>query len=249
MSVWLGGLVVLVGVLLRLANGRELAAILPVWSSWALLAVITLAMTGTAQAIIEVRTLSALFTSTYGRLVLAKSVLLAVVVGVAWFARTLVARAAANEGEQAEPAAARLRRTVLVELAVTGVVLGLAATLVQTPPPSTASPAAKEPFSVTLSGDLYTLRADLDPARSGGNSLHLYAYDNAGAPKKILEWKATATPADGSAEPLTIALLPITDDHAVGEPIFPTAGRWELRFTLRTTEVDQATVSTTVTIT
>jgi copper transport protein len=43
-------------------------------------------------------------------------------------------------------------------------------------------------------------------------------------------------------------MLPITADHAVAEPTFPSAGEWELKITLRLTDVDQATVTHRVTI-
>ena len=46
MSVWLGGLVMLVGFLLPRANERELGAILPIWSRWAATAVSALILAG-----------------------------------------------------------------------------------------------------------------------------------------------------------------------------------------------------------
>jgi copper transport protein len=279
MGVWLGGLVMLVGVLLRKANARELGAILPVWSSWAMMAVIVLALTGTAQAIIEVASPGRLFDTTYGRLVLVKVGLLAVVLAVAWYSRRLVqapaqrALVAAGAGsvseeiedddveddfadeddfvdeDPPEPPVRPLRRSILAELAITGVVLAVAAALVQTPPARSATPTnVAQPFSVTLSSDLYRLRMDLDPATVGGNSLHLYAYDLSGQPQAVVEWKATAAPVDGGIDPLDIPMLPITADHAVAEPTFPSAGVWELKFTLRLSETDQATVTQRVTI-
>jgi copper transport protein len=141
-----------------------------------------------------------------------------------------------------------LRRLILAELAITGVVLALAAALVQSPPARSAPPVAARPYTATLASDLYLLQFDLDPATVGPNTLHLFAYSKAGAPQKVLEWKATATPADGSIEPLVIPLLPVTDDHSVGQPSFPTAGQWDLRFTLRLSDVDQATVTQRVQI-
>ena len=273
MGVWLGGLVVLVGVLLRKANARELGAILPVWSSWAMMAVIVLALTGTAQAIIEVASPARLFDTTYGRLVLVKVGLLAVVLAVAWYSRRLVqaparrALVAAGAGSASaeiadddveddfvdedppEPPVRPLRRSILAELAITGVVLAVAAALVQTAPARSATPAGvAQPYSVTVSSDLYRLRMDLDPGTVGGNSLHLYAYDLNGQPQAVVEWKATAAPVDGGIDPLDIPMLPITADHAVAEPTFPSAGAWELRFTLRLSETDQATVTQRVTI-
>src|SRR6185312_14217662 len=52
MSVWLGGLAMLAAVLLPRANTRELAAIVPVWSRWAQLAVATLLATGLVQSLV-----------------------------------------------------------------------------------------------------------------------------------------------------------------------------------------------------
>jgi copper transport protein len=308
MAVWLGGLVVLLTVLLPKASARELAAILPVWSSWAMLAVVILALTGTAQAIIEVASLDALFDTQYGRLVIAKAALLAVVVMVAWYSRRLVTRFVWAPGRSRVPANARvtvgsaarrgsavagrsavagssvaassvddggpddggssvddgggsaagggeppvrsLRRGVLIELAITAVVLALAAALVQTPPArSVAAAPVAEPIVVTMTNDLFVLRAELEPGLVGPNTMHLYAFDAAGLPKKVLEWKVTAVPVDGSVEPVAVPALPLTPDHAVTQPTFPTPGQWELRFTLRVSDVDQATVSQRVAIT
>lgn len=270
MGVWLGGLVMLVGVLLRHANARELGAILPVWSNWAMMAVIVLSLTGVAQAIIEVESFGPLVDTRYGRLVLVKAGLLAVVLLVAWYSRRLVlapARKALvavgggaadgpedledledDEEQPAEPPVRPLRRSILAELAITGVVLAVAAALVQTPPARSVADAPPQPYAVTLTTDLYRVRMELDPAREGGNSLHLYAYNPAGEPQAVVEWTVTATPTDGSIDALDVPLLPVTADHAVGEPTFPTPGEWDIKITLRLSETDQATVSQRVKI-
>jgi copper transport protein len=252
-------------VLLPKGNARELGAILPVWSNWAMMAVIVLSLTGVAQAIIEVASFGPLFSTRYGQLVLVKAGLLVVVLAVAWYSRRLVLAptrrvlvgAGAGGGsdddedfdddfddeEPADPPVKLLRRSILIELAITGVVLGVAAALVQSPPARTAAAQTAEPFAVTLSSDLYRVRLEIDPARVGGNSLHLYAYNPAGEPQAVVEWKVTATPGDGSIDALDVPLLPVTADHASGEPTFPTAGEWDIKITLRLSEVDQATVS------
>jgi copper transport protein len=92
MAVWLGGLVMLFGFLLRRADDRELRAILPVWSGWAMFAVTVLVLAGTAQALVEIGTFNALFHTTYGQLVIVKVGLLAVVLGFAAYSRNLVNR-------------------------------------------------------------------------------------------------------------------------------------------------------------
>lgn len=248
MAVWLGGLLMLGGFLLRQADERELGAILPIWSRWAALAVSALLLAGTVQALIEVATPDALVSTTYGRLLLAKIGLFAIVIAVAAYSRQMVRRRVA--AQRPVP----VRRAVWVELAVTAVVLGLSATLVQTTPARTAvaepSGTQAELFTTTLSSPLYSLRVELDPAQRGNNSIHLYAYapDNQSQPLPVAEWKATAALPSAGIEPIDVPLLPLVDNHAYGDVSLPAAGDWQLKITVRTTDIDQATVTATVPI-
>lgn len=246
MAVWLGGLVMLAVFLLRRADERELGAILPIWSRWAALAVAALLLAGTVQGLIEVATPKALVETTYGRLLLAKIVLFALVVGVAAYSRSLVRRRTAAQRP------GRMRRAIWVELAITAVVLGVSATLVQTTPARTAATdVAGTPtgyFSTTLSSPVASVQVELDPAERGNNSVHLYAYTKDNRPQPVQEWKATAALPSAGIEPIEIPLLPLTDNHATGEINFPAAGEWQLRLTVRTTDIDQATVTVTVPI-
>lgn len=245
MAVWLGGLVMLVGFLLRRADQRELAAILPVWSRWAATAVSALLVAGVVQALIEVRSVGALFATGYGRLILAKVGLFAVVIAVAAFSRQLVRRWQTDERPH------RLRRLIWTELAVTAVVLAVASVLVQTTPARTA--AAQEQsagyFTARLTSSLYQLQVEVDPAKSGVNSVHLYAYTPDNKPLPVVEWRATAALPEREVEPIEIPLLPLTENHATGEVSLPSPGEWQLRFTVRISDIDQATVTTTVPIT
>ncbi|MFF3865505.1 copper resistance CopC/CopD family protein [Micromonospora sp. NPDC001898] len=246
MAVWLGGLVMLGGFLLRRADERELGAILPIWSRWAALAVAALLLAGTVQALIEVATPTALVDTTYGRLVLAKIVLFVLVLGVAAYSRALVRRRTA--AGRPTP----VRRAVWAELAITAVVLAVSATLVQTPPARTADADVNGTqaglFTTTLSSPLYSLQVEMDPAERGNNTLHLYAYTKDNRPQPVEEWKATAALPAAGIEPIEILLLPLTDNHATGELNLPAVGEWQFRFTVRTTDIDQATVSATVSI-
>ena len=94
----------------------------------------------------------------------------------------------------------------------------------------------------------YRLRVDISPARVGLNSLHLFAFTPAGQPHTVVEWKATVAAPSLGIEPATVSLLPIPPDHALGEITFPVAGTWELRFTLRLSDVDQASVVHQITV-
>ncbi|MEU8339557.1 copper resistance protein CopC [Micromonospora tulbaghiae] len=246
MAVWLGGLVMLAVFLLRRADERELDAILPIWSRWAALSVAALLLAGTVQGLIEVASIQALFDTTYGRLLLAKIVLFALVIGVAAYSRALVRRRVAA----GRPGA--MRRAVVAELVITAVVLGVSATLVQTTPARTAAAdvagAEQGYFSTTLSSPIYSLEVQLDPAETGNNSMHLYAYTKDSRPQPVQEWKVTAALPSAGIEPITVPLLPLSDNHATGEVNLPARGDWQLRITVRTTDIDQATVTATVPI-
>jgi copper transport protein len=241
MAVWLGGLVMLVGFLVRRASEAELGAILPVWSRWAALAVTWLVLGGVVQALVEVGAWNALFDTGYGQLVLAKVGLLAAVIGVAAYSRHLVRRGRAA-GERR-----LLVRAVGVELGLTAAVLGLSSVLVQTTPGRTEAanppPDAVTGYDQTLTGSLYSLQVQVNPARVGNNSVHLYAYSPEGTPKTVVEWQASAALPAANVEPIDVPLLKITDNHAIGDIQLPTPGQWQLRFTLRTSEIDQASVT------
>jgi copper transport protein len=245
MAVWLGGLVVLAVFLLRWADDRELGAILPVWSRWATVSVCTLLLAGTVQALIEVGTFGALVSTSYGRLVLVKVGLFVLAIGAAAYARRLVRR---HAGER--PGA--MRRAVRTELGIAAVILAVSAVLVHTPPARTAAgarTATPQYFSTTLSSSIYQLQVEVDPAQVGSNSIHLYAYTPDNKPLPVVEWRATAALPDKGIEPVEIPLLPLTDNHTTGEVRLPSAGNWQLRFTVRISEIDQATVTATVPIT
>ncbi len=339
MAVWVGGLVVLFGFLLRRADARELSAILPVWSRWAMTAVTVLVLAGVTQSLVSLGSVSGLFDTTYGRLLLLKVGVLVLVLAVAWYSRRLVlgplrgeemvsyeadeADEADDEAEfdeaeieaeieaeveaevaaparvavavpggsggitgsvgwagdhtdddlddedsyeddgyendededdeedeapvdQFEPARRRLRRSVLVELIGTLLVLGLTAILVQTAPARAAQEQAagrdSNEYNATLTTNLYSLQVQLEPKTTGPNTIHLYAFAPSGATLDVKEWKATsALPARG-IEAVDLPVLPVTSNHAVAQAQLPTAGTWELRFTLRTTDIDAATV-------
>ncbi|MFI6073580.1 copper resistance CopC/CopD family protein [Actinoplanes sp. NPDC051343] len=246
MSVWLGGLVMLVGFLLRQASERELAAILPIWSRWAATAVGALILAGVVSALIEVSSVNGLLHSTYGQLILVKVALAACVLGVAWWSRRLVRSRA---GEQ-KPR--RLRKAVFVELGITAVVLGVTAALVQISPPRTSAvaggAAATSTVTKTLTSSTMALQVDIFPATVGNNSLHLYAYTPDNKPLTVVEWSATAALPSKGIEPISIPLLRITDFHAIGDIALPQAGQWTFKFTARTSDIDEQTLSMTVQI-
>jgi copper transport protein len=245
MAVWLGGLVMLIGFLLPQATESELEAILPIWARWAALAVVVLLVAGSLQALIEIGTPSALVDTTYGRLVLAKIGLFGLVLGVAWFSRKLV------RDRVAPGRPGTIRRAVTVELGITAAILAVTTVLVQTTPGRTAeanSTVSGSVYASTLTTGLYKLQIQIDPATVGPNYVHLYAYTADDKPQNVLEWKATAALPSAGVEPIDVPLVRVLDYHSSGAVTLPSAGDWVFRFTLRTSEIDQASVTATVPI-
>ncbi|WP_307797907.1 copper resistance CopC/CopD family protein [Actinoplanes flavus] len=240
MAVWLGGLVMLLALLLPRASDSERQAILPIWGRWAAAAVAALAFTGIVQALIEIGTFSALITSTYGRLLLAKLALVALALGAAALARRHLSRTGGT---------GTLRRLIATEVVITAVVLAVTSVLVQTPPARVppAAPATGETGQQvqTLRHRTFSLQVTVFPAQTGNNTLHLYAYAPDGKPLPVVEWTATAALPEAGIEPIEIPLLRITDNHAIGDIALPSVGQWQFKFTLRTSDIDQGTVTAT----
>lgn len=147
----------------------------------------------------------------------------------------------------------RLRRSVVVELGIAVLVLVASSILVQTKPARSQAAenavTANSPASVTLNSPLYSLQVDFAPIPTG-TEIHMFAYTPQGAPLKVVQWTVTAAMPSKGIEPTTVDnLLAVTDAHAIAQATLPVKGDWTFSFTLRTSEIDEATVTTTVPIT
>lgn len=269
MSIWLGGLVMLALFLLPKGSATELAAIVPVWSRWATYAVGALVLTGIAQGLLEVNPLDTLFRTTYGWVLVAKVALVGVVLGVALMSRRLVPRIAGTvEDEEATDeegtpatqrrfrrgdaaAVRRLRTLVIAEAAIALVIVAVTSVLVQLTPARTAAApdeAGGGVRSVVLQQPTFTLDVLLDPGRVGVNQVHLFARTPDGRPRSVVEWQVVASQPSTGIEGVAAAVLPITDDHAIGTIDLRAAGDWTFRFELRFDEFTNGIVETTLTV-
>ncbi|MER6281031.1 copper resistance protein CopC [Streptomyces sp900105245] len=166
----------------------------------------------------------------------------------------------------ADPNRFGLRRSVLAEAGVAVVLLAVTTVLTQTEPGRTeqqaeaataasarsSSPSSPASGALTLDMPFDTggtdgkgvARIDLDPARVGGNEMHVYVQRPNGRAFDVPEVKVSFT-----LEAKKIGPLPVNPDHittghwsASGVQI-PMAGDWKIAVTVRTSDIDQATVS------
>ncbi|WP_433453566.1 copper resistance CopC/CopD family protein [Streptomyces sp. CA-142005] len=160
--------------------------------------------------------------------------------------------------------ASRLRRSVAVEAALALVVLGVTTVLTDTTPGRTeaaapelaAATAVAQPTAVSVTVPFDTgarygsgkVLVDLSPASVGRNELQalVYAFDN--GITSVPELRITFTHPERGIGPLDAHLKDVGGYWAAGNLQFPTAGKWQMSVTVRISDVDQATASTTITV-
>lgn len=188
-ALWLGGII---GICLLLAPGSRVRAgdaaeAVGTFSSAALWFVLALGATSVLLWWRIAASVDALWTTTYGRLVLIKLVLVLVIVGVAVHnRRRLVPRVTSNPHDK--QAMGALRRTVAWEAAVLVAVITVTGALVSQTP-RTAAAAQPAPAERTLRAPVGDAKATLvlTPARRGTNSLQVTLVDADGAPLEPFE--------------------------------------------------------------
>ncbi|MEU5594090.1 copper resistance protein CopC [Streptomyces sp. NPDC020298] len=164
----------------------------------------------------------------------------------------------------ADPGRFGLRRSVLAEAGVAVVLLAVTTVLTQTEPgrteqeakaaASSSSSSASSSSSGALTLDMPfdtggqdgkgVVRLDFDPARVGGNEMHVYVQRPNGRAFDIPEVKVAFTLTAKKIGPLPVTPDHVTTGHwaATGVQI-PIAGEWKIAVTVRTSDIDQATVS------
>lgn len=255
-SVWIGGLVALALLLRRL----DLRAVLPRWSLVATGAVVVMVATGSFASWREVRSLEAVLTTDYGRLLVLKAFLVAAMLVLAWGARDLVRRRYARpsgtvtvhasttlvepEADTARELAAQrqLRRSVLLEAGIAAVVVAVTAVLVQTTPARTAYAPT---YSGTSTAGALGVQVDVEPAKSGvANVVHVYLQDASGKAVDVAEVSGRFLQGDQVVPvPLPRKSLGHYEQPRV---LLEVGGDWRFEVVVRTSEVDSATTVQTV---
>jgi copper transport protein len=257
MAIWLGGLATLLFVAPRSTReleaadrSRLLAAVLSRFSGVALIAVGAILLTGLVQAYVYVRHLDALIETGYGRAVLVKFILLMALIGIgAYNRRRSVPRLnrIAAGGESPGRAGLLLRRVLRAEVALLVVVLGVTAALASYAPPVTAQ---SGPFSTESQFGPIQLEMTVEPARVGGNAIHIYLFDaRSGAPfAKVKQLEATASLPDKSISLPLEPQLSGPGHYTIAGALLSAAGEWRIALTVRVSAFTEYTKTVEVPI-
>jgi copper transport protein len=261
-AAWTGGLAFTV-LALRWAGYTRWAlaeAAVPRFSTMAVASVAVLLAAGAARGYVELPALDALWTTTYGKLLVAKVLLVMPLLALgAYNKRHLMPRilvgpavdAAARPLSASGADLRRLRRRFLratgAELAVMVVIVAVTAVLVAEPPVSAS--AGRGPFqAMVTTGDL-RVSAVVTPARAGQNRIELEPVSHSGRRAHIDEVHALASLPGADIGPLRLEFHRRPGGRYVaGTAPLVVAGDWQLRLELRRGEFDLETGKLTIPI-
>ncbi|MDI9884866.1 copper resistance protein CopC [Streptomyces sp. HNM0645] len=177
-----------------------------------------------------------------------------------------VAAAARKRLRDADPGRSGLRRSVLAEAGVAVVLLAVTTVLTSTEPGRTEEQAARagggnseaaasKPVDVTLPFDTGgangkgTTRLTVSPGRSGANELRLWTKGPDGQPLDAPEVKVSFTLTAEKIGPLPLVPERVAAGRWSASNIqIPLPGEWQVRITVRTSDIDQTTVEKNVRI-
>ncbi|MFD8740762.1 copper resistance CopC/CopD family protein, partial [Streptomyces sp. NPDC059618] len=164
----------------------------------------------------------------------------------------------------ADPQRSGLRRSVLAEAGVAVVLLAVTTVLTATEPGRTAEEARqatassarrsgplslKIPFDTGGEDGKGTVEVTLDPARVGGNQMHVFVLRPNGKAFDVPEVKIAFTLTAKNVGPLPVTPDRVATGHWAASGVqIPMAGDWKIAVTVRTSDIDQATVNKTAQI-
>jgi len=250
-SAWVGGVAALLFVVFPVIGGRDsssrlLAAVFERFSAVAIWAVALVLATGVAQTALTVESPSQMYSSSYGRALLIKiGGLLALIVAGGLHRRKVIPRLRLADGSG--DSAVRLARRVLVaETSLFALIMIATAALASFSP---ATQTQIGPVSKSFEAGPVLVQMTVDPARVGGNTVHLLLSD----PKtgvsytKAIDVRASETLSERSLGPLTQRAHRAGPGHWIvtGAPL-PAAGAWKFEVTVRVSAFDEYSGRATV---
>ncbi len=248
-SIWVGGICMLLFALpaaTRLLEPERRSALLLAalsrFSPVALGAVVAIALTGVLQAYIDVRWVHALFDTTYGLLIVVKTLLLLGLIALGWVNRSRIIPALYRlaDAAVAPGATGRLaRRSLRGELALMLCVFGVTAALISYAP---SIDAANGPFAVNTKIGPALLEMTVEPATVGPNTIHLYLIDQRTGAQYTATKELTATaklPAKHIGPLRLHPTLAGPGHYVFNSAVLSPGGTWEIEVVDRISEFEE----------
>lgn len=225
---WIGALPML-ALAVRQASPAEAHRLLRRFSACAIAIVTLLILAGIGVALTRVHDVAALTDSAYGRLLLAKAALVALMLALAIANRCLTrSLPRANGGT-----AARLNNNIVLEIGAAAAILALTSWLGHTRPPDEtthAHAASSGRAFMAIESDGAMLLAEIDPGRRGANRLTGTMSAPDGQPVRARELAVELSLPSAGIEPiLAPAVRGAAGRFTVDAIALPVRGRWTLR--------------------
>jgi copper transport protein len=214
MAIWVGGLAALVALAAsawsavpRPDRNDLVRQLVTRFSRLALGAVAVLVATGAVNSVLDLAAASDLWRTTYGRVLSAKIILLAVALAFGgWHLRVAPRRLAA--ADPAGAASRSFRRTSALELVVLASVVAFASALVALVPGRSLAEQARGPVNEEQRVGPYTVQLFIDPSTPGPNEIHVTFIDANGlGASDVTAVMATLASGDAAAAPLALRLI------------------------------------------
>jgi copper transport protein len=190
------------------------------------LPLLVLVVSGFLLAIVQLRRLDGLWTTSYGLLLSGKLVAVCALLALAGTNRWLTPRVIGEDRKSAQ----RLVRSIQAELAIIAVILGLVATWRFTPPPRSLLAAAAQPIHAHFHAERAMADLQIEPAGTAGRQITLGLLDGEFRPLLAKEVLLVLSKPEAGIEPLR---LPATHVEAtiwrVDDVRLPISGRWHAR--------------------
>ena len=230
---WIGAFIPLLVAFRRLPR-HQVVVVLRSFSTGAVVAVAGLVLAGVVLSALQLRSPAALIGTDYGRLLLLKLALVALLLGIGAINRLILTPALERDAE----AVARLRQTISADLALAAGVIVLTAGLGTVPPPRALAErtaahghASHGPrdyaVQVTVRGHHLVLVAT--PATPGENRIDLYFTNGHGQPIAAKAAETSWALPDLGVEALQVDAAAIEPGHFQARVNLPLPGEWRVR--------------------
>jgi copper transport protein len=229
---WLGALIPLATALCAGEGRAELAR----FSKIILWPVVALVASGVVLAVVQVRQVEALWTTSYGVVLSCKIAAVCVLLALAAFNRRLTPRAVAGDAQSI----GRIGRSIWAEVIIVALILGLVACWRFTPPPRALQVTASQPIYSHIHTERAMADLQIEPVRSDGRSVVVTLLDGQFSPLAAKEVTLVLAKPDAGIEPLRMAAQNVEATIWRVDAIrLPMGGRWRVRLEILVSDFEK----------